>query len=80
MLILSISLVGVKYRVAYPKLHASCLFTCRRQILSLMSRLEKRNGCLGLYLSAKVAMSLFTHGPNCIVDYSGACFVSAKLK
>ena len=44
-----------------------------------MSSFAKRNGRLGLYLSSKIAMIIFTHGPNCIMNYSSACLVVAEL-
>ena len=47
-LILSIYLVVSKDGSTYPKFHASCSFTCRRQNPSLMSISTKRNGWLGL--------------------------------
>ena len=79
MLISSIYLVGAKDGSTYMKFHEYFLLTCRRPKPSLMLRSEKRNGRLVLYLSAKVDMRVFTHGPNCIIDYSGTCLVVTQF-
>ena len=79
MLIYSSYLVRVKYGSTYKKFNASCLFICGLQKPSLMSRLAKRSGWLGLQLSIKFGMIIFMHDPNCIMDYAGAYLIVVYL-
>ena len=75
MLISPIYLGVEKDVITYPKFHAPSLLTFVGQNPFLMSIFAKRNGLLRLWLSAKVDMSLFTHGPNFIMNSSGACLM-----